>query len=179
MKIVITGIPGSGKSTVASLLSDKLQIELIGLKEFINENNLYTFEGKQKTVDIKKLERALLKELKDKKDYIVESHLACEFKIPADYVVVLRTNPKVLKQRLQQRRYRKKKLEENLMAEMLDYCSQKVDQVYRLEALELDTSREKPEASARRLIKAIKEKRKRLDKIDYSHELKVFLHLRK
>lgn len=174
MRIVITGSPGTGKSTIAKLLSQHLGIRLIGLKKVVLEKKLVQ---KNREVDIPRLKLATLPLLR-KKGYVVEGHLACEFRIPADFVFVLRANPKTLRARLAKRRYGKKKLDENIMGEMLDYCSIRVRNEYGKPGLEIDTGiRGIPECVAE-IEKAIKRKKKKLDSVDYSDELKKQLRLR-
>ncbi|MDD5171788.1 MAG: AAA family ATPase [Candidatus ainarchaeum sp.] len=171
MRIIITGSPGTGKTIIAEKLSKQLGIPLIDIKKVVNKRKL---AGKRHEVDLKRLASAL-SFLKSKKDFVAEGHLACEVRLPADFVFVLRTNPKTLKKRLAKRRYAKRKLEENLMAEMLDYCTQRSEKTYRKKPLELDTSGLTVAACVSKIIKAIKQKKKRLDSVDYSGELRAYL----
>ena len=175
MRIVITGSPGTGKSEVARKLAVRLGLEFVDIKKIVRDKKLL---AKNYEVDIKKLARAL-SFLKNKRDYVVEGHLACEMKLPADFIFVLRTHPAKLKQRLAKRKYGKQKLEENLMAEMLDYCTQRVEQAYRKKPLELDTSQRSASESVRAIQKAIKQKKKKLDSVDYSGELVRYLKLKR
>ncbi len=113
MKIIITGTPGTGKTTIAKKLAKKLKIPYISLTEIakkIEENG---------ECDVRKLEKIL--ELPEK--YVLEGHLACEFKIDFDIIIVLRCPPQELKKRLEKRGYSKSKIAENLYAEALDYCA--------------------------------------------------------
>ena len=174
MRIVITGSPGTGKSVVAKLLSKKLGLELVSIKDIVEQKKLSS--GREHEVDIKKLEAAM-RFLQRKKNYVVEGHLACELMLPADFIFILRTHPDILRQRMAKRRYRKKKIQENLMAEMLDYCTQRVGMVYRKRPLELDTTSKTPKESASEMEKAIKQKKKKLDSVNYSKELKEYLRL--
>lgn len=171
MRIVITGSPGTGKSSTAMKLSKLLGVPLVQIRKVAIRKLLV---GKRHEVDIRRLASALAF-LKREKDFVVEGHLACEMKLPADYVFVLRTNPDTLKKRLAKRRYPKGKLDENVMAEMLDYCTQRCENVYGKKPLELDTSRLTPAKSAARLASAIKQKKKRLDSVDYSRYLRAYL----
>jgi adenylate kinase len=171
MRIIITGSPGTGKTIIAKNLAKKLAIPLIDIKKIVNKKKL---AGKRHEVDLKRL-ASVLSFLKDKKDFVAEGHLACEMKLPADFIFVLRTNPKTLKARLVKRRYAKRKLDENLMAEMLDYCTQRSENVYRKKPLELDTSGLTAVACVSKIIKAIKQKKKRLDSVDYSEDLREYL----
>jgi adenylate kinase len=178
VRIIITGTPGTGKTKIAAELAEQTGYELIDLKKFVNQSNLFTIVEAQKEVDIHALQKSLISYLKQFKDYIVEGHLACEIKLPADYVIVLRTHPKTLKSRMQKRKYRKKKLEENLEAEMLDYCVQRVETIYGTRPLELDTTHRTISQCVSKLIKAIKQKKIKIDSVNYAHELKMFLRLR-
>ena len=168
MRLVITGTPGTGKTKIAPLFARAFEAELIALSGFVKRHGLSTKKTGEKIVDIKRLRRKLLHELQRKKNYIVEGHLACEFMIPADFIVVCRCNPVILMKRLLSRRYKKKKVEENLLAEVLDYCSQRVDSEYNKNYFEIDTSKTTPEQAAKKIILAIKNKKRKIDKVDYS-----------
>jgi adenylate kinase len=171
MRIIITGSPGTGKSCIAQMLSESLGLELIDIKRIARERKLV---GKNHEVDLQKL-AAALRPLSKKKDFIVEGHLACEIRLPADFIFVLRASPATLRRRLARRRYGKKKLEENLMCEMLDYCVLRAEGVYGRAPMELDTSKRSVPECASVIIKAIKQKKKRLDTVDYSQDLKRHL----
>lgn len=171
MRIIITGSPGTGKSLIARALSKRLGLELVDLKKIARSHRLV---GKNHEVDVKKL-AAALRPLSKKRDYIVEGHLACEFRLPADFIFVLRTSPNTLRKRLSKRGYGKKKIDENLMAEMLDYCLQRATREYGKTPLELDTTRRSVSECAGEIEKAIKRKKKKLDSVDYSAELKKSL----
>jgi adenylate kinase len=179
VKIIISGTPGTGKTEIAQELAIQTGYELIDLKRFVIRYDLFTIVENQKEVDIPALKKKLIPYLKQYKNYIVEGHLACEFKIPADFVIVLRTHPKILKSRMQKRKYKKLKLEENLEAEMLDYCVQRVESVYRIRPLELDTTKRTILKCTDEIRKAIKQKKIKIDSPNYAHELKMFLRLRK
>jgi adenylate kinase len=179
VRIIITGTPGTGKTKIAKELAGRSDLELIDLKAFVNANRLFTIEEGQKSVDMERLKDKLLGHLKGKEDYIIEGHLACEIEIPADFIFVLRTHPKKLRNRLEKRRYGRKKLDENLEAEMLDYCSQRIEFVYDIRPLELDTTKRDISQCVDEMLKAMEQKKTRLDHVDFSHELKVFLHLKR
>jgi len=167
MRIIITGTPGTGKSQVARELSKGLSLELIDLKKVVHRNHLL---GARHEVDIKKLARALVAELKGKKGYVIEGHLACEMKLPADYIFILRSSPEALQRRFKKRRYPGKKIEENIEAELLDYCAERVSAVYGrgVRALEIDTSKRTVKGSCDEIQRAIRLKKKKCDTVTYS-----------
>ncbi len=172
MRIVITGSPGTGKSTIARMLSERLGIQLIDIKKIVNEKGLC--EGPECEVDVLELAREM-EFLEDEDDFIVEGHLACEMELPAEFVIVLRTNPEVLKQRLSERNYAEKKLSENLMAEMLDYCTQRAAAMYPRKPMELDTSERTADECVSMIEDAVKNNKKKLDNVDYSASLSRLL----
>lgn len=179
MRIIVTGGPGTGKSTIASKLAKQLDIPLIDVKKIVNKNKLFEKKGKEKIVDIFRLKKKLVTILRKERDYVVEGHLACEMKIACDVIFVLRTEPKKLKKRFAKRRYSKSKIDENLLAEMLDYCVLRVEAVYGKKPLELDTGKRSIKSSISEMINAIKKKKKKLDVVNYSRSLKMHLGLRK
>ena len=178
MRIVITGTPGTGKTKIAKELAKRTGIRLVNIKEFVNRNHIFKIEKGQKVVDVGLLGKKLLSRIKKSKEYIVEGHLACEIKIPADFVFVLRANPNKLRARLAKRKYKREKLEENLEAEMLDYCVQRVEAVYGKTPLELDTSQRTVTNCVNEILAAIRKRKKVLDQVDFSRELKNYLKLK-
>jgi adenylate kinase len=178
MLIVITGTPGTGKSVISELLSRKIGIELIKISDFVNRNKLYERFGREKLVDTKELFRALKSTLANKKDAIIEGHLACEMPLNADFVFVLRTHPDVLRERLKARGYDRAKIEQNVMAEMLDYCTQRARKNYKVEVIEIDTSKKKPNQCVTHILRVMKKKIKKTEDIDYTQELMKYLGLK-
>ena len=180
MRIVITGVPGTGKTEVAKALAAILNCDYISLTDLIEKHKLYTVtpEG-EKEVDLKKVRDMIMDEfLGLKNDFVVEGHLACEVVIPADYVFVLRTHPDVLRKRLKTRKYSKKKIEENIEAELIDYCVQRVKQTYLWRPVEIDTTKLDAQRTASRIDDIIKYKRRVGDYVSYSEELKKKLRLK-
>jgi len=177
MRIVITGTPGTGKTTVAAQMAKMLGLKLILIKDIVEKDKIYTVENEEKIVDLEALAGLLKKMLKDEKNFVLEDHLACEIKIPTDYIFVLRTHPVELKKRLSARRYKPEKLKENLLCEMLDYCVQRVMKIYGRRPIEIDTTKEKARSTTLKIIKIIKNKKKKGDKVDYSKELLRYLRL--
>lgn len=167
MRIVITGTPGTGKSSIARLLSKKLGVPLVDIKSIARKDRLVSPSHE---VDIPKLSRSLAF-LGRRKNFIAEGHLACEVRIPADAIIVLRCHPRILRERLSRRGYGPGKLEENLMAEMLDYCAQRAELVYRRKTLELDTSARDARQCAAEIEGALRHKKKQIDNVDYSDAL--------
>src|SRR3989344_1591497 len=174
MRIVITGNPGTGKTAIAAWLAQKLDYTLLSLTPFIRKHRLH----KKNEVDLKKLRKALLPIIHRQPDLFLEGHLACEMALPIDYVIVTRCHPKILRQRLRKRHYAHKKLEEDMMAELLDYATQKSERNYRVPTLEIETAHRSIVRCGQILLQAIKLKKKKLNGINYQKELLKELKLR-
>ena len=176
MIIVLTGSPGTGKDTVCEMLESS-DFEWISVNKLIKEKGLWTHkEMGAKVVDMSALGRELRKIIKDwrkkksKQNLILEGHLMCEFKLPVDLCVVLRADPRVLRKRLAKRGYSKRKLEENIEAEVIDYCTQLSEKNFECSVYELDTTKSKPSrtASELKLIVSGKGKRFKAGWVDWS-----------
>lgn len=171
--MLITGTPGTGKSSVAKEICRRKGWPLLSLREIAEKHKcIIRKEGKERIVDVQKLKKAALRELKGKKNAVVEGHLGCEFSLPVDFVFVLRAHPSELRKRMRKRRYPARKIEENLMAEMLDYCSQVSARHYHVPILEADTTKRAAGQTAARLLSYLEKKVKKLDKVDWSPELR-------
>lgn len=177
MRLVITGTPGTGKTDIALELSKKAGIELFSITAFVKDRHIQRRSGGEWIVDVSRLGRALKNALERKKDIIIEGHLACEVPLKADVVFVLRTHPKTLIKRLKRRGYDKEKVIENVLAEMLDYCTIRAEKNYRTKILELDTTKRTVAESVRVMLDAIKKKTKKIDDVNYRNELLKYLKL--
>lgn len=119
MMICITGTPGTGKTTIASILNDR------GYKKWdfldIAKDCVDGIEDEEYLID-----EECLKNIKV--EGIVESHLS-HF-MNCDLVIVLRAHLKDIEGRLKQRGYNKKKIMENLEAEALGIISLEAREIY-------------------------------------------------
>lgn len=121
MIIAITGTPGTGKTSISKKLLKK-GYEVIDLNKEALENNFLLgqdVERDSKIVDINKLNNFIKKNYCEKEIIFVEGHLSHLLKC-ADVVIILRLNPVYLYNNLVKRKWKKKKIKENLEAEMLD-----------------------------------------------------------
>lgn len=162
--IYISGTPCTGKTTIASQFNDCLSNNqfnscFIKINDFAIENGLVLGEDPDKfykVIDIEGLNQALNEridlffrknnissnnsnETESKNIVIVEGHLShlCD---GADKMIVLRLNPSLLKERLEERNYSQSKIQENLEAEALAVCSAEAYELYNQNAYEIDTS---------------------------------------
>jgi len=124
--IAISGSPGVGKSTLAKILTRKLNLSRLELHEHYKEISTgYDRSKKCYDIDLKKFERLVKKKIKESdKGLVVDCHIShlLPKKIVNLCIVLSCSNLKKLEKRLQQRKYSKKKIRENLDAEIFQIC---------------------------------------------------------
>jgi adenylate kinase len=161
--IILSGTPGTGKTTIANLLCKELNAIIIDLNKEVIENNFFTMDLDRETkiADVEKLKSHVVKKIKESelKYIIIEGHYADI--IPDDLVhhaIVLRTHPETLKRRLKQKGFSNGKIRENLQAEILGDCSSHAIDSYGMNKIhELDTSNASIEDSVQKIISIVKE----------------------
>jgi len=125
--ICVSGSVGSGKTTYAKKLAKKLKAKYVDVNEIIKKNSLvesYDKKRKCNVVDIKELKKTLEKMIKHSKEkLVIDSHMS-HFLDPklVEYVIIVRTSLKKLRNRLEKRNYSKKKIDENLEVEIMEVC---------------------------------------------------------
>lgn len=187
MIILLTGTPGTGKTTISHLLAEKLGCQLVDINHLVEEKHLYTGldpEKDYKIVDMDALEGELFRivgsenAVDPKKDsikdstkastksstkeslndsskdlsinstknscIIIEGHLSHYFP-QADLVVVFRTEPTTLSERLMKRGWKEAKIRENLEAEALDICTWEAHEIHQEKVHEVETTKITPE----------------------------------
>jgi adenylate kinase len=131
--IIISGTPGSGKSTLTKLLVKKLGLIHIDIHDLIKEHKtiVSSYNRSKQSYDIiipklAKLIKSLIKKVKGEteKTYVFDSHISHLLpKEIVDLTIIMRcSNLKKLKKRLINRKYSKKKVEENVECEIFDVC---------------------------------------------------------
>lgn len=126
MIIIVTGTPGTGKTTVSKKISKKYNHKYLNVNPIITKNKLsvgYDKKLKTKIINTKKLNKELIKVIKKEKNLVIDSHLS--HYLPKKYVdlcIITKCDIKKLKQRLKKRKYNKIKTEQNMQAEILDIC---------------------------------------------------------
>ncbi|MEK6903343.1 MAG: AAA family ATPase [Nanoarchaeota archaeon] len=128
--IVITGTPATGKTTLAKQIAKKERATHLEVNELIKKEHLFhTYDRSLRTrlVDIEKIIARLIQIVKEyrkrKESLVIDSHLAHH--LPPKYVdqcIVTKCGLNTLKKRLEKRNYPKKKVRENLDAEIFDVC---------------------------------------------------------
>lgn len=124
--IIITGSPGVGKSTLAKILAKKLKLDRLDLHHYYQRISTGYNRSKQSyDINYKKFETLVKEKLQQsKKGLIIDSHIShlLPKKLVDLCIVLTHSDLKTLEQRLKQRKYSKKKIRENLDAEIFQVC---------------------------------------------------------
>ncbi|MFW5912920.1 MAG: adenylate kinase family protein [Candidatus Hadarchaeota archaeon] len=147
--IAVTGTPGTGKSSVACEMASEWNYQLIEINSIIEDEGIYEFdENGTKLVDAEDLVGVLSNLIGVGDDnLILDGHLS--HLLPSNLIsriVVLRTDPKVLKERLKRRGYEDDKLRENLESEALGVIMGEVlklheeSKIYEINTTQMDSS---------------------------------------
>lgn len=127
MKILITGVPATGKSDISKALGKLHKHKVINDKEFSIKNNLGNYKtidsSKEYIVDLKKL-NSKFKEI-SKDNTIFEGHLWCELSKSNlktfDKVIIIKAPKKLLIERQKKRKYPDIKIIENIFCQDVEY----------------------------------------------------------
>ena len=186
--IVVTGTPGTGKTTFSRRLAKQTGARYVSLTHFVSTHRLYTGldrERKSKIVDLGST-RARLSSLisETKGPTIVDTHIPGGIiqKRSVKIIFVLRCHPRILETRLKRKHWNPSKVSENVLAEILDACLTSAVEYYGWDrVVQLDTSRvnvSKCVAVAKRILRQPAMKSGKIDWIrtlDKNHMLDKYL----
>ncbi len=130
--IIISGTPGTGKTVLGkALVKEGKKGEHLELGEMIKKEGLYLgYDHGRDTLIMdeekfrEKIREIMEREEEEKERFLVmDGHVADLIsKDLVDLVVVLKCNPKVLRERLKEKGYFEEKIEENVEAEIMEIC---------------------------------------------------------
>jgi adenylate kinase len=127
MAIIVSGTPGTGKTTAAKKLARILGYNYLDTAKLIKKYKAYdSYDYKRKcfVVDTRKLNKMLISKIKENEYLIIDSHLS--HYLPKKYakhcIITKCTDLKLLEKRLKRRGYSKSKIRENLDCEIFDVC---------------------------------------------------------
>ncbi|KAK0739197.1 POS9-activating factor FAP7 [Apiosordaria backusii] len=132
--IIITGTPGTGKTTHATLLAERRpELKHLSINDIVKDKECHEGwdeEFQSWIVDEDKLLDAIEDQVKEG-GWIIDWH-ACDLfpRSWVDLVVVLRVETEVLYDRLEKRNYPEAKLQENLDSEIMDVLIQEARDSY-------------------------------------------------
>ena len=143
VRIAISGTPGTGKASTCKALSDRgyFTLDLNAEAERLGHLGPPDADGVRR-VDVEALARDLSTPAK-----VIFMHAHFAHLLPSNVVIVLRCDPRVLKKRLEARRWRTKKIQENADAEAIDVITQEAVEGGS-PVFEIDTSSSTPSQAA-------------------------------
>ncbi|MCF7860774.1 AAA family ATPase [Candidatus Woesearchaeota archaeon] len=153
--IIVSGTPGTGKTTIAKKLARTLNYKYLDVNEIIsNMGSEYDKERDCRVVDIKELCRRIRDIITNESEksnnsdskgrFVVDSHLAHNLEPDlVQYVLITKCDITELNSRLKDRGYSEKKIRENLDSEIFDICREEAIQKGH-KVLTVDTTPYKP-----------------------------------
>ncbi|XP_046358973.2 adenylate kinase isoenzyme 6-like [Haliotis rufescens] len=134
--ILITGTPGTGKTTLGSEVSQRVGFNYINVGDVAKQHDLYDGWDDKYQCPVLDEDRVIdeLEEVMSSGRNVVDYH-GCDF-FPErwfDIVIVLRTNNHELYERLEKRGYSGKKLEENIQCEIFQTILDEAREAYKPE----------------------------------------------
>lgn len=145
--IIVTGTPGTGKTTFSRILAKDIGANYVSLTQFVSARGLYTRVDpgrKSKVVDLGRVQARLETMLRKSGGLtIVDTHIPeITPKDRVKSVFVLRCHPKILEKRLKSKNWKSSKVRENVLAEIVDVCLIHATGYYGTRrTFQLDTSR--------------------------------------
>lgn len=126
MAIIVTGTPGTGKTTIARILAKEKSYMYIDVNSLIKKKKWYEYYDRKRkcyVVDDKKIAKKLEDLIRKNNKVVIDSHLS-HYVNPKyiEYCVVTKCSLKTLEKRLKKRHYSKEKIRENLDSEIFDIC---------------------------------------------------------
>ena len=155
--ICVTGTPGTGKTTLSKELAKELGLKHVELNKIVEKIGLTVGFDKKRNSWIVNEQRITEKvgEMikKNQKGLIIDSHLA-HFLSPkiTDLCIVCKCDLRELKKRLESRGYKRRKVNENLEAEIFEVCkTEAIENKHKI--LEINCSNEEEQKEAIETIK--------------------------
>lgn len=178
MFVALTGTPGTGKSSVATLLRKQgfTVIQLHQLARNYKCINGTDIIRNSQLIDIDKLNSTIKKNFTTDTLIFFEGHLGHLLK-NMEKVIVLRCHPKELKKRLMKKNWNRKKIKENIDAETIDVIlCEAVEHHPKENIFEIDTTKKTIEEIAVSIKNLVKNnfqptKKYSIGQIDWSEEI--------
>jgi adenylate kinase len=187
-KIILTGTPGTGKTSVSIELGRRLHCEVLSINQIVLQKKFFcSFDEKRETYIVKP--KKLIKYLEDKvvnfkknnhKFLVIEGHYSDILpKELIDIIFILRCHPQILKNRLKRKNIKDKSIRENIQAEILgnsvNFILEKIEDLGDVPIMEINTTKYRISEIVDLIISLINHKKMRenfiIGKIDWLEDL--------
>ncbi|MBU0497789.1 MAG: AAA family ATPase [Candidatus Thermoplasmatota archaeon] len=159
MMIALTGTPGTGKTTIATLLQKK-GVTVISLNTLALTNNYILGKDLKRNsyiLDFKKINNHITTHYQTTTTPIIIEGHAAHWIPQTTWVVILRCHPENLRKRLEQKKWTHTKIQENIDAEILDIILCEATEIHHSHKLrEIDTTTQTPQETTNILLNLIK-----------------------
>lgn len=146
MKILITGTPGVGKTTLSKKIANELNIEHIDISEFIVDHKLaesYDQNLDTNIFDEDSVIHELSKYIENKNSFIVDTHSpVVAIDINFDFIFHLVCDTGVLWKRLDERKYSTTKIDENIQSEIFNIIGEEISEYFSKDSYLINGSKE-------------------------------------
>lgn len=134
LKILITGTPGVGKTTLSKKISSYLNIEHIDVSSYIKSNKLFeSYDEKLDTLvfDDKLVRKHLKKYIKSLESFIIDTHTpSVASGINFDYIFHIVCDISEIGRRLDARGYSEQKINGNIECEIFNMIGEELNDVF-------------------------------------------------
>ncbi len=182
---ILTGTPGTGKSTVSRIFSERLDAKHVELSQFSKEHGLIIEEDEERdtsVVDIDALKEAIASMITTSpKPLVIDGHYAHELVEPnsVSKVIILRHKPWHLRNVLEHRLYHSEKVWENVEAEIMGVITNESIELFSEEKLvEVETSGKTPDETVDEIVAIIEGDKPEflpIDWVSYPETLRLLL----
>jgi len=178
--ILVTGTPGTGKTTISHLLAKALQAIYVNPTTLLTRKGIgCTYDNNERTriVSPRRLRDAVVALARQTGcGLVIDTHIVFHpvSSLRLERVIVLRCGPTVLEERLKRKHWSKQKISENLLAEILDICLYEAVREYGWHKIsEIDTTDKRPNRTAELAIRSFRKRGTQTrPKVDWLSSLK-------
>lgn len=178
MRVALSGTPGTGKTAVADALATQ-GYTVVHLHRLAKENSCISGLDEMRAselIDVKKLNAVIKKKYRTDDLVFFDGHFGHLLR-SMEKVIILRCHPQELTHRLSKKKWKDKKIKENVEAETIDVIlCQAVDRFPAEDIFEIDTTKKTSDAVAQDIVGIVKKKFRpirqyRIGQIDWSEEI--------
>jgi adenylate kinase len=161
--LIVTGTPGVGKTVLSRLLSRETHSKFLSVGQLVKKGKLYTRYDRQTRAYVMDERRTYARLLDLFRLYhgqclVIETHWLGKFmpKRPGMVAIVVRLDPLILANRLKLRKWPRRKVWENIEAELIDLSLyESIKFLGKKRVIEVDATLKEPQILLREVVRLI------------------------